>query len=84
MENKSTLGWVIRDSNGTIKIVTSRHIGNPSIIIAECMTLRDDMLAAKNNRFLNLEIEGDSKIIIDCNNKKNNIHSSIMLLMKDI
>ena len=57
MENKSTLGWVIRDSNGTIKIVASRHISNPSIIIAECMTLRDDILVAKNNEFLNLEIE---------------------------
>ena len=57
MENKSTSGWVIRDSNGTIKIVASRHIGNPSIIIAECMTLRDDILVAKNNEFLNLEIE---------------------------
>ena len=48
------------------------------------MTLRDDISVIKNNEFLNLEIEGDSKIIIDCNNKKNNIHSSIMLLMKDI
>lgn len=51
-------------------MAASRHIGNASIIIAECMTLRDDMLAAKNNRFLNLEIEGDSKIVIDCCNKK--------------
>lgn len=51
-------------------MAAGRHIGNASIIIAECMTLRDDMLAAKNNRFLNLEIEGDSKIVIDCCNKK--------------
>ena len=57
MENKSTLGWVIRDSNGTIKIVASRLIRNPSIIIAECMTLRNGILVSKNNEFLNLEIE---------------------------
>ena len=57
MENKSTSGWVIRDSNGTIKIVASRRISNTSIIIVECMTLRDDILVAKNNEFLNLEIE---------------------------
>ena len=57
MENKSTLGWVIRDSNGTIKIVASRFISNPSVIIVKCMTLRDDILVAKNNEFLNLEIE---------------------------
>ena len=31
-----------------------------------------------------LEIEGDSKIVIDCYNKRINIPSSIMLLMEDI
>ena len=30
------------------------------------MTLKDGMLTAKRKRFLNLEIEGDSKIVIDC------------------
>ena len=48
------------------------------------MTLRYDMLAAKKNEFLNLDIEGDSKIVINCYNKKNVIPSSIMLLMEDI
>ena len=38
-------------------MVASRNIDNASIIIAECMTLRDDILVAKNNEFLNLEIE---------------------------
>ena len=61
---------VIRDSNGTIKMAASRHISNVLIIIAECMALKDDMLATKNNEFLNLQIEGDSKIVIDCYNKK--------------
>ena len=56
IENKNTSRWVIKDSNGTIKMVASRHIGNASIVIAECMALRDDMLATKNNKFLNLEI----------------------------
>ena len=65
-------------------MAASRHIGNASVIIAKCMALRDGMLAAKNNGFLNLEIEGDSKIVIDCYNKKSNIPSSIMLLMEDI
>ena len=45
---------------------------------------RDGMLAAKRNSFLNLEIEGDSKIVIDCYNKMINIPSSILLLMEDI
>ena len=46
--------------------------------------LRDVILATKNKGFLDLEIEGDSKIIMDCYNKKINPHSFIMLLMVDI
>ena len=62
----------------------SRHIDNALIIIAECIVLRDSMLVTKNYGFLNLEIEGYSKIVIDCYNKKNNIPNFIMLLMKNI
>ena len=46
-------------------MIASRHISNSSIIIMECMILRDSVLANKNNGF-----EGDSKIVIDCYNKK--------------
>ena len=42
-------GCVIRDSNRTIKMVGSRHLGNASIIIAKCLTLRDGVIA-KNQR----------------------------------
>ena len=59
VQNISALGWVIRDSNGIIKMAAFRHIGNSSIIVAECMELRDSMLAAKRKGFLNLEIQGD-------------------------
>lgn len=50
----------------------------------ECMTLRDDVLATKNNEFLNQESEGDLKIVIDYYNKKSNIPSSIILSKEDI
>ena len=59
VESKSVSEWVIRDSNGTIKMIACRHLGKTSIIITECMTLRDGILVAKNNGFLSLEIEGD-------------------------
>ena len=44
-------------------MATCRYIGNSSIIVAECecMTLRNDMLAAKRKSFLNLEIEDGKK-----------------------
>ena len=34
------------------------------------MVLRDGVLVVRDNGFLNLDIEGDSKVVIDCYNKK--------------
>ena len=49
------------------------------------MVLRDGILAAKNNGFLSLEnIEGNSKIVIDCFNKRINVPCSIRVLIEDI
>ena len=59
VQNNNVLRCVIRDSNGIIKMATCRHISKSSIIVAKCMTLKDDMLVAKNKSYLNLEIEGD-------------------------
>ena len=70
INNISASGWVIRDTNETIKMAGSKHLGNASIIIVKCETLRDEILDARLNSFFNLEIEGNSKVIIDCYNKK--------------
>ena len=51
VQNISVLGWVIRDSSGIIKIAARRHIVNSSIFVAECMILRDGMLATKIKDF---------------------------------
>ena len=48
------------------------------------MALRDGMLVALKKGFLNLEIEGNSKIVTNCYNKKTNIPNSIFLVMDDI
>ena len=45
-------------------------MGNASIIIVACITFRDGVLATKNNGLLNVEIEGDLKVVIDSYNKK--------------
>ena len=45
------------------------------------MALRDGVLAARYNGFPDLEIEGDSKVIIDYYNKRSSLPSSIILLM---
>ena len=65
------------------RMAGSRHLGNASIITAKCGALRDGILAAIYNSFSNLDIEGDSKVVIDCYNKKSSSPSSIILLMED-
>ena len=59
VQNKSALGWIIRDSNDIIRMTTCRHVANASIIMDECMTLRDEILPAKSKSYSNLEIEGN-------------------------
>ena len=84
VQNKSALGWIIKDSNDIIKMVSCRHVANTLIIVAKCIALRDEILATKSKSHSNLEIEGNKKIIIDCYNRRINTPSSIMLLMEDI
>ena len=47
-------------------------------------SLRDGFLATIYNGFTNLEIEGDSKVIIDYYNRRNCSPNSIILLMENI
>lgn len=75
---------VIRDFNSIIKVTVSGHMANTLIIIVQCMVFQDSVLLIKNNKFLNLEIEGGSKIVMDSYKKINIIFNSIMSLMKDI
>ena len=73
--NKSAFKWVFRDFNEIIKMIA---------IIIKYISSRDDIFIVNNNEFLQVEIEADSKIVIDSYNKKNNIFSSITLLIKNI
>ena len=41
VQNRSALGWVIIDSNGTFKMAANRPLVNALIIIVECMASRD-------------------------------------------
>ena len=48
------------------------------------VALRYGVLVAIYNDFLNFEIEENSKIIIDCYNRRSNSPNSIILLIEDI
>ena len=61
---------MIRDFNRIIKVTGSTHLCNALIITVECVALIDGIIAATHYGFSNLEIEGDSKVIIDCYDTK--------------
>ena len=47
---------------------------NSSIIVIKCITLRDIyILVVKNKKNLDFKIKNNSKIVVDCYNKKINI-----------
>lgn len=80
--NNSALELVIGDSNSITKM--ARHIGYSLIIDVEYLVLRDDILLVKNKGILELETEGENKIVINRYNRKSNIPSFILLLIEDI
>ena len=61
-------------------MTTCKNLSDCSIIVVLCMTLRDEILATKINGYSNLEIESDSKIVIDSFNKMIGIPCSIILI----
>ncbi|KAL6188557.1 hypothetical protein ACLB2K_039949 [Fragaria x ananassa] len=66
--NSAACGFIIRDDNGRPVFVTSCRIENASVSIAEAMALRDSLIKAKEKDFTNVEVEGDSKLVIDAVN----------------
>ena len=60
------------------------RVFNLTFLLTNNLTHKIGMLATKNNKFLNIEIEDDSKIVIYYYNKKNSIPSSTMLLIEDV
>ncbi|KAI5345279.1 hypothetical protein L3X38_013156 [Prunus dulcis] len=77
-------GFVFRDSDGHILLAGAKNIGENTISVAECIALRDGLAYAAHRGWRKILAEGDSKLIIDCVNKKAMAPWSINLLIKDI
>ncbi|XP_062021407.1 uncharacterized protein LOC133737973 [Rosa rugosa] len=58
-------GFLIRDHNGRPVIAATKCVGNSSTPVAEATALRDSLIAAKDKGFTRVEVEGNSKLVID-------------------
>ncbi|CAL2237703.1 unnamed protein product [Prunus armeniaca] len=63
--NHAAIRFVIRDDNAHVVLAGAKKIGRNSIIVAECLTLRDDLAYAVSKGWSKLLVEGDSKLVID-------------------
>ncbi|KAL6146301.1 hypothetical protein ACLB2K_056982 [Fragaria x ananassa] len=66
--NSAACGFIIRDANGRPISAASNPISRALVPIAEAVALRDGLLKAKEKGFTNVEVEGDSKLVIDAMN----------------
>ncbi|KAL6288841.1 hypothetical protein ACE6H2_006351 [Prunus campanulata] len=63
--NQAAIGFIIRDDNAHVVLTSAKKIGRNSIIVAECLTLRDGLAYAVLKGWSKLLVEGDSKLVID-------------------
>ncbi|KAL6277114.1 hypothetical protein ACE6H2_020715 [Prunus campanulata] len=81
---QGTTGFVIRNSDGHVLLASANKIGETTINVAECLTLRDGLALALNRRWRKIIVEGDSNLIIDSVLKKVLIPWSIQQIVQDI
>lgn len=63
-DKEGASGYVIRNHYGKIVGAGARYLGHTSILLAEATGLRDGVKRAVDMGYRNLEIEGDSTVVI--------------------
>ncbi|XP_004308226.1 PREDICTED: uncharacterized protein LOC101291100 [Fragaria vesca subsp. vesca] len=58
-------GFVLRSDDGKPLVSAAFNSGNASVPLAEALALRNSLFCAKEKGVLKVEMEGDSKLIID-------------------
>ncbi|XP_004300849.1 PREDICTED: uncharacterized protein LOC101302842 [Fragaria vesca subsp. vesca] len=62
----STVGsFVIRNPLGKPLAASALYLGHTTVPVAEASALRSNLLFAKEKGFVNIKVEGDSKLVID-------------------
>ncbi|XP_004301088.1 PREDICTED: uncharacterized protein LOC101290870 [Fragaria vesca subsp. vesca] len=66
--NSAARGFVIRTPNGNPLVAASSNFGITTISVAEALSLRNSLICAKERGLSRVEVEGDSKLVIDAVN----------------
>lgn len=66
---------IIRDSNGNPSVASTKHVEHASINVVESQDLREALRRALNNKdFWKIQIEGNSKLLLDSVNGATKTH----------
>ena len=76
--------FILRNKDGNVTLAFAKKIGRASVLRAEAFALRAGLHAALIHGHRNINVEGDSKILIDCINNKGSIPWKISSIVRDI
>lgn len=80
----ATNGFVIRDEFGSPLLTDSKNIVRSSVPVAEARAVRDALWSAREKNFSRIQVEDNSKLVIDCINQNYFILWRLKSLIKDI
>lgn len=76
--------FVIRDEDGRHVLVGTRKVNAFHVPITETLALREDLRSAMRQHLFKVQVECDSKLIIDCVLNKCSIPWCLKVIIKDI
>ena len=80
----ATAGFILRNHDGVPLLASAKKIGRTNVLCAEASALRAGLLAVWIHGHQNVQVEGDSKTLIDCINNKCKIPWRIRTFIQDI
>ncbi|XP_004292219.1 PREDICTED: uncharacterized protein LOC101302904 [Fragaria vesca subsp. vesca] len=85
VQNKAAAGgFVLRSNDGKPLVSAAFNSGTANVPLAEALTLRNNLLCAKEKGVLKVEVEGDSKLIIDIVNGVCDLPWRLLKVVQDI
>ncbi|KAL6203804.1 hypothetical protein ACLB2K_027503 [Fragaria x ananassa] len=85
VQSNSAAGeFIIRNSLGNALAATTFNAGSTTVPVAKALALRNSLIEAKRRGFTKVEIEGDSKLVLDAVNGRSTPLWRIRKLCQDI
>lgn len=82
--HSAAIGFIIRDIDGCPIVACAKKATSFHVPTTEAIALREGLCLARQRNFSKIQVEGDSKLIIDCVLNKCSVPWRLKVLVKDI